>query len=207
MAPIRSPRAFNFDGEFNIANRGIVEFVEVLKLDVAFLYDLLGASQEHKIKPKKSRRPTSMRSLSGTQRGAEYRRLLSNEFMEALRDFAHQDRRTVHTRLSDEVKFYAKDFNQQRVRGRHIAPTLSKSRACGRCSPPGGSEEAQPLAPPEMKLTTGGAPRVHPGHGQGAAEGEQARGDGRHQPRYVQDKVSNALVADIGEGTINPFMF
>ncbi|MDZ7343344.1 MAG: serine/threonine protein kinase, partial [candidate division KSB1 bacterium] len=26
------PRAFNFDGEFNIANRGIVEFIEVLKL-------------------------------------------------------------------------------------------------------------------------------------------------------------------------------
>ena len=47
------PRAFNFDGEFNIANRGMIEFVEVLKLDVAFLYDLLGASQEHVIKPKK----------------------------------------------------------------------------------------------------------------------------------------------------------
>ncbi|MEK6236819.1 MAG: serine protein kinase, partial [Planctomycetales bacterium] len=28
------PRAFNFDGEFNVANRGIIEFVEVLKLDV-----------------------------------------------------------------------------------------------------------------------------------------------------------------------------
>ncbi|MGE3547825.1 MAG: serine protein kinase, partial [Kofleriaceae bacterium] len=47
------PRAFNFDGEFNIANRGILEFVEILKLDVAFLYDLLGATQERKIKPKK----------------------------------------------------------------------------------------------------------------------------------------------------------
>src|SRR5262249_17531222 len=47
------PRAFNFDGELNIANRGLVEFIEVLKLDVAFLYDLLGASQEHRIKPKK----------------------------------------------------------------------------------------------------------------------------------------------------------
>ena len=47
------PRAFNFDGEFNIANRGVMEFIEILKLDVAFLYDLLGATQEHKIKPKK----------------------------------------------------------------------------------------------------------------------------------------------------------
>ena len=25
-------------------------------------------------------------------------------------------------------------------------------------------------------------------------------------PRYVQDKISNALVSDVGEGTINPFM-
>src|SRR5258708_8075526 len=47
------PRAFNFDGEFNIANRGMLEFIEIRKLDVAFLYDLLGATQEHKIKPKK----------------------------------------------------------------------------------------------------------------------------------------------------------
>ena len=47
------PRAFNFDGELCIANRGVIEFVEILKLDVAFLYDLLGATQEHKIKPKK----------------------------------------------------------------------------------------------------------------------------------------------------------
>src|SRR5690606_18499581 len=47
------PRTFNFDGELNINNRGVCEFIEVLKLDVAFLYDLLGASQEHTIKPKK----------------------------------------------------------------------------------------------------------------------------------------------------------
>jgi len=46
------PRAFNFDGELNIANRGIVEFIEVLKLDVAFLYDLLGAfDQAEKVCP------------------------------------------------------------------------------------------------------------------------------------------------------------
>ncbi len=49
----RGARSFNFTGELNIANRGLVEFIEVLKLDVAFLYHLLGASQEHKIKPKK----------------------------------------------------------------------------------------------------------------------------------------------------------
>ena len=55
------PRAFNFDGEFNIANRGIIEFIEVLKLDVAFLYDLLGRQpgtqdQAQEVRPDRHRR-------------------------------------------------------------------------------------------------------------------------------------------------------
>ena len=80
------PRAFNFDGEFNIANRGIVEFIEVLKLDVAFLYDLLGASQEHKIKPKKFAQTDIDEVIIGHTNEAEYKKLQNNEFMEALRD-------------------------------------------------------------------------------------------------------------------------
>ena len=52
---------FNFDGEFNIANRGIVEFIEVLKLDVAFLYDLLGATRNTKSSRRNSRKRILMR--------------------------------------------------------------------------------------------------------------------------------------------------
>ena len=80
------PRAFNFDGEFNIANRGIIEFVEILKLDVAFLYDLLGATQEHRIKPKKFAQTEIDEVILGHTNEAEYKKLLNNEFMEALRD-------------------------------------------------------------------------------------------------------------------------
>jgi serine protein kinase len=80
------PRAFNFDGEFNIANRGIIEFVEILKLDVAFLYDLLGATQEHKIKPKKFPQTDIDEVIVGHTNEPEYRKLQNNEFMEALRD-------------------------------------------------------------------------------------------------------------------------
>jgi predicted Ser/Thr protein kinase len=60
-------RSFNLAGELNIANRGLVEFIEVLKLDVAFLYDLLGASQEHKIKPKKFAQTDIDEVILGTQ--------------------------------------------------------------------------------------------------------------------------------------------
>ncbi|MGH9826137.1 MAG: protein prkA, partial [Blastocatellia bacterium] len=44
------PRAYRFDGELNIANRGLMEFVEMLKVDEKFLYSLLTLSQEQSIK-------------------------------------------------------------------------------------------------------------------------------------------------------------
>ena len=80
------PRAFNFDGEFNVANRGIIEFVEILKLDVAFLYDLLGATQEQKVKPQKFAQTDIDEVILGHTNEPEFRKLQSNELMEAFRD-------------------------------------------------------------------------------------------------------------------------
>ena len=116
------PRAFNFDGEFNIANRGIVEFVEVLKLDVAFLYDLLGASQEHKVKPKKFAQTDIDEVIIGHTNEAEYKKLLNNEFMEALRDRTIKIDIPYITKLSEEIRIYQKDFSVERLRGKHVAP-------------------------------------------------------------------------------------
>jgi serine protein kinase len=115
------PRAFNFDGEFNVANRGIIEFVEILKLDVAFLYDLLGATQEHKIKPKKFAQTDIDEVILGHTNEAEYKKLLNNEFMEALRDRTVKVDIPYITRVSEEVKIYEKDYTADRV-GKHIAP-------------------------------------------------------------------------------------
>src|SRR5204862_1057887 len=116
------PRAFNFDGELNIANRGLVEFIEVLKLDVAFLYDLLGASQEHKIKPKQFAQTDIDEVILGHTNEPEYKRLQNNEYMEALRDRTVKIDVPYVTRLKDEIKIYEKDFNTDRVKGKHIAP-------------------------------------------------------------------------------------
>jgi serine protein kinase len=116
------PRAFNFDGEFNVANRGIIEFIEVLKLDVAFLYDLLGASQEHKVKPKKFAQTDIDEVILGHTNEPEYRRLQNNEFMEALRDRTVKIDIPYVTKLSDEIRIYEKDYNREKVKGKHIAP-------------------------------------------------------------------------------------
>jgi serine protein kinase len=112
------PRAFNFDGELNIANRGLVEFIEILKLDVAFLYDLLTASQEHKIKPKKfahtdideviSAIPTkpNIAACSATNTWA-----LHDRDQDHILTWSVQRRSTI----------YQRDFNERRVVGKHRA--------------------------------------------------------------------------------------
>src|SRR3569623_1675739 len=116
------PRAFNFDGEFNVANRGMIEFVEVLKLDVAFLYDLLCASQEHRVKPKKFAQTYIDEVIIGHTNEPEYRKLQDNEFMEALRDRTVKIDIPYITKLRDEVKIYEKDYSPEKVKGKHIAP-------------------------------------------------------------------------------------
>ncbi|MBY0263406.1 MAG: hypothetical protein K2Q20_13745, partial [Phycisphaerales bacterium] len=116
------PRAFNFDGELNIANRGICEFIEVLKLDVAFLYDLLGASQEHLIKPKKFAQTHIDEVILGHTNEPEYKRLQSNEMMEAFRDRTIKIDVPYNIRLDDEIRIYQKDFGTERIKQIHIAP-------------------------------------------------------------------------------------
>ena len=202
------PRAFNFDGEFNIANRGIVEFVEVLKLDVAFLYDLLGASQEHRIKPKKFAQTDIDEVIIGHTNEAEYKRLLNNEFMEALRDRTIKIDIPYITKLSDEIKIYEKDFHQEKVKGKHVAPhTLEVAAMWAVLSRLEEPKKHNLQLLQKLKLYDG---KVLPGYTQDTVK--ELRKDSKREgmdgisPRYVQDKISNALVSDVGEGTINPFM-
>jgi len=44
------PLAYNFDGELNVANRGVMEFIELLKVDPKFRHILLTLVQEKRIK-------------------------------------------------------------------------------------------------------------------------------------------------------------
>ncbi len=202
------PRAFNFDGELNIANRGIVEFIEVLKLDVAFLYDLLGASQEHKIKPKKFAQTDIDEVILGHTNEPEYRRLQNNEFMEALRDRTVKIDVPYVTRLKDEVHIYEKDFNVDRVKGKHIAPHTVEVAAMWavltRLNPP---KHASLSVLQKMKLYNG---KTLPGFTEDNVI--ELKRDAVNEgmlgisPRYIQDKISNALVAHPDEDNINPFM-
>jgi serine protein kinase len=202
------PRAFNFDGEFNVANRGVIEFVEILKLDVAFLYDLLGATQERKIKPKKFAQTDIDEVIIGHTNEAEYKKLLDNEFMEALRDRTIKIDIPYITRVSEEKKIYAKEFNSERLRGKHVAPHTLDVAAMWACLTRLEVPKKHQLSVlQKMKLYDG---KTLPGFTQDNVK--ELRKEGLREgldgisPRYVQDKISNALVRDGVEGYINPFM-
>ncbi len=204
------PRAFNFDGEFNVANRGMIEFVEVLKLDVAFLYDLLGASQEHRIKPKKFAQTYIDEVIIGHTNEPEYRRLQDNEFMEALRDRTVKIDIPYITRWKDEINIYKKDFNSQKLRGISIAPHTIEMAAMWailtRLEKP---KKANLNRLQKLKLYNGKTlPNYTEDNVKELRKETIREGLEGISPRYIQDKLSNAIVAaqQNNKGSVNPFM-
>ncbi len=202
------PRAFNFDGEFNVANRGMIEFIEVLKLDVAFLYDLLGASQEHKIKPKKFSQTDIDEVIIGHTNEPEYRKLQNNEFMEALRDRTVKIDVPYITRLKDEVRIYERDFNRARISHTHIAPhTLEMAAMWAVLTRLEEPKKASINLVQKMRLYNGQSlPGFTEENVKELRKETTREGLDGISPRYIQDKISNALVSDEADRCINPFM-
>jgi serine protein kinase len=201
------PRAFNFDGEFNIGNRGIVEFIEMLKLDVAFLYDLLGASQEQSIKPKKFAQTDIDEVILGHTNEPEFKKLQNNEFMEALRDRTVKIDVPYITRLDQEVKIYRKDFNSETLPV-HIAPhTLEMASTWAILTRLEEPKKSDLTKLQKLKLYNG---KTLPGYNEDNVKElrKEAIREGLEgiSPRYIQDKISNSLVKNSHTGCLNPFM-
>jgi len=203
------PRAFNFDGEFNIANRGMLEFVEVLKLDVAFLYDLLGASQEHTIKSKKFAQTSIDEVILAHTNEPEFKKLQNNEFMEALRDRTIKIDIPYITKLNEEVKIYEKIFSRERVKNLHIAPHTLKMAAMWavltRLEKP---KKISINSLQKLKLYNGANLSGFTEESVKELRKESIReGLDGISSRYIQDKISNAIVKYATDGKcLSPFM-
>src|SRR5690554_6526772 len=202
------PRAFNFDGEFCVANRGIIEFVEILKLDVAFLYDLVGATQERKIKPKKFAQTDIDEVIIGHTNEPEYRKLLGNEYMEALRDRTVKIDIPYITKYQEEIRIYKKDFNNERVKGKHIAPhTIEMAAMWAVLTRLEDPKKHDLTLLQKLKLYDGKSLTGYTQDNVKELRKETVReGLTGVSPRYIQDKLSNALVSDKTESSINPFL-
>jgi len=192
------PRAFNFDGEFNVANRGMLEFIEVLKLDVAFLYDLLGATQEHAIKPKKFAQTHIDEVILGHTNEPEYRKLQSNELMEAFRDRTIKIDIPYNLRVSDEVQIYRRQFARHEMAGRSMAPHTLQIAALWAAM----TRLEDPTHPnlsllQKARLYDGGDVQgFGPEHVREMRKAAEREGMLGISPRYVQDRIAAALVSD-----------
>jgi len=200
------PRAFNFDGEFCVGNRGMVEFIEMLKLEQAFLYDLLGASQEQNIKPKKFAQIGVDEAIVGHTNNPEYEKLKNNQFMEALRDRTVKVDVPYLLKLADEIKVLEQDYGQGKVK-QHVAPhTLEIAALWAILTRLQDDKDGKLQLVDKAELYNG---KLMPGwtedsvkelHDKYPDEGMA----GGVSARYVQDKISNCLSDN--HDYINPFM-
>jgi len=139
------PRAFNFDGEFCVGSRGVVEWIEVLKLQKEFLYDLLSATQEQCIKPKKFPQIGIDTVLIGHTNNPEYKKLQEDIYMEAFRDRTVKVDVPYLLEISQEKKIYDHDYGEEKVQ-QHIAPhtlemaalwgVITRLKECEACDDP-----------------------------------------------------------------------
>lgn len=116
------PRAYRFDGELNKANRGIMEFQEMLKLDEKFLWHLLSLTQEGNFKAGRFALISADELIVAHTNEAEYRSFISNKKNEALHSRIIVMPIPYNLKVSAEEKIYEKMIRESDVKDVHIAP-------------------------------------------------------------------------------------
>lgn len=123
------PRAYRFDGELNKANRGLMEFQEMLKCDEKFLYNLLSLSQEGNFKAGRFALISADEMIVAHTNETEYRNFINNKRNEALQSRIIVMPIPYNLRVSDEIKIYDKLIKQSDMKDVHIAPHALRGAA------------------------------------------------------------------------------
>ncbi|MGO8670504.1 MAG: PrkA family serine protein kinase [Capsulimonadaceae bacterium] len=109
------PRAYNFDGELNIANRGIMEFIEMLKAEKRFLYELNTVAGEQTIKASRFALIYADLVVIAHTNEYEYNSYFGNKENEAMIDRIFVVRVPYNLKLAAEIKIYEKLINQSQL--------------------------------------------------------------------------------------------
>lgn len=116
------PRAYRFDGELNKANRGMMEFQEMLKCDEKFLWSLLSLTQEGNFKAGRFALISGDMLIVAHTNEAEYKAFIDNKKNEALRSRMIVMPIPYNLKVSEEVKIYEKLIRESDMSDIHIAP-------------------------------------------------------------------------------------
>ncbi|AOV06808.1 PrkA family serine protein kinase [Sporosarcina ureilytica] len=116
------PRAYRFDGEFNKANRGIMEFQEILKLDEKFLWHLLSLTQEGNFKAGRFALISADELIIAHTNETEYRSFIANKKNEALHSRIIVMPIPYNLKVTEEERIYEKMIKESDMSHVHIAP-------------------------------------------------------------------------------------
>ncbi|HET8911156.1 MAG TPA: PrkA family serine protein kinase [Ktedonobacteraceae bacterium] len=190
------PRAYRFDGELNIANRGLMEFVEMLKTDEKFLYVLLTLSQEQNIKTGRFSMIYADEVVVSHTNEHEYQSFVGNKKSEALQDRIILVKVPYNLRVSDEIKIYEKLLKQSSLQNVHIAPhTLRIASIFALLTRLEPSKKAGMSLMKKLKLYDGEDTEEFKQKDVRELQDEAIReGMDGISPRYVINRLSNALV-------------
>jgi len=200
------PRAYRFDGELNIANRGLMEFVEMLKVDEKFLYSLLTLSQEQNIKTGRFAMIYADEVILSHTNENEYIAFAGNRKSEALQDRIILVRVPYNLRVSQEERIYHKLLHQSEVlRNVHIAPNTLKVAAMFAVMTRLEEPKRQNVdIVKKMKLYDGEDVEGYKSKDVRELKEDSVReGMDGISPRYIINRLSTALVRD-GVTCINP---
>lgn len=123
------PRAYRFDGELNKANRGMMEFQEMLKCDEKFLWHLLSLTQEGNFKAGRFALISADMLIVAHTNETEYRHFISNKKNEALHSRMIVMPIPYTLEVKAEERIYEKLIQQSDVKHIHIAPHALKIAA------------------------------------------------------------------------------
>lgn len=214
------PRVYRFDGELNVASRGVIEFIEMLKAEPRFLYELNTVAGEQRIKvPQFALVYVDLVVMSHTNE-YEFSRYFSDPANEAMVDRIFVVKVPYNLKASEEVRIYKKLIDQASLtvddpsddlaglRRVHIAPrTLSVASMLAVLSrlAPSNRPNLTPMA--KLKLYDG-EQRVgewEQKHLREIREEGDAAKEGMFgfSPRFIINRLSSALVSG-GKKCINP---
>ncbi|RAU94334.1 PrkA family serine protein kinase [Paenibacillus sp. YN15] len=123
------PRAYRFDGELNKANRGLMEFQEMLKCDEKFLWNLLSLTQEGNFKAGRFALISADELIVAHTNESEYKSFIANKKNEALQSRMIVMQIPYNLKVSEEEKIYAKLIRQSDMNHVHIAPHALRAAA------------------------------------------------------------------------------
>ncbi|SHM50774.1 PrkA family serine protein kinase [Gracilibacillus kekensis] len=123
------PRAYRFDGELNKANRGLMEFQEMLKCDEKFLWHLLSLTQEGNFKAGRFALISADEMIVAHTNESEYRSFIANKKNEALHSRMIVMPIPYNLKLDQEERIYKKMIEESDIKDAHIAPHTLKIAA------------------------------------------------------------------------------